>query len=303
MSEPYDVIIAGGGAAGLSAAILLGRCRHRVLLCCDGPTRNSASRAIHGLLGHEGRSPADLIATGRNEVTKYKSVEARMAAVVSISKQEELFSFKLSDGTEGSARKVLLATGLADELPKFPGVEALYGVSVHHCLYCDGFEHSNEPLAAFGYGDKGAGLAVMMRNWSEDVVLCTGGDGAPSPEMRTRLEHFNIKVFDAPIKGLAGRNGQLEAIEFTTGERLARSALFFSTGCHQRSDLSKQLGCQRDEKGGVITDELTEETSTPGVYVAGDVSRDVLLVAVASAEGIKAGVAISRALMKAGGLL
>ena len=173
---------------------------------------------------------------------------------------------------------------------------------MHHCLYCDGFEHSGEPIAAYGAGDKGAGLALMMTQWSPDVILCSGGEAEVTPPMAQRLAERGINIFPDRIVGLEGECGQLKRIRFQNGDTIERSALFFTTGCHQKSDLSKILGCRRDEKGGVITDPLTEETSVPGVYVAGDVSRDVLLVVVAAAEGAKAGVAINHALLREDGV-
>jgi len=187
---------------------------------------------------------------------------------------------------------VLLARGLVDEVPLLSGIEALYGRSVHHCLYCDGygFEHSGEPMAAYGAGDKGAGLALMMTQWSPDVILCTGGEADVTPPMAQGLTERGIKIFPDRIVGLEGDCGRLKRVRFQNGIAIERSALFFTTGC------------QLDEKGGVITDPLTEETSVPGVYVAGDVSRDVLLVVVAAAEGAKAGVAINHALLREDGL-
>jgi len=140
-----------------------------------------------------------------------------------------------------------------------------------------------------------------MMQWTPDVILCTGGEAEVTPPMAHRLAEQGIKIFPERIVGLEGERGQLKRIHFQNGEAVERSALFFATGCHQKSELSKLLGCRRDEKGGVITDPLTEETSVPGVYVAGDVSRDVLLVVVAAGEGAKAGVAINRALLREDG--
>jgi thioredoxin reductase len=157
------------------------------------------------------------------------------------------FSAACDDGTV-TARKVLLATGLKDVLPQLNGIEPLYGRSVHHCPYCDGFEHRDQPLAVYGAADKGdAGLALMMKLWSSDVV------------------------------------GNLHTVHLQSGQAPKRSAMFFTTGCVQNSDLSASLGCIRDAKGGVIGRRPTEESSIDGVYVAGDASRDVLLVAVAIA--------------------
>ena len=299
----YEALIVGAGPAGLSAALVLARCRRRVLLCGTGETRNHASHGIRGLLGREGQLPADFIAAGVRDLERYPTLDHRDVEVVSIEASNGGFTFTCADGSGGSAGKILLATGLRDELPAIPGVEVFYGCSVHHCLYCDGFEYADKPIAAYGEGDKGAGLALMMRQWSADVILCTGGGPALSTDMQKRLATNGVPIFEASIAAFEGDGSVLRRIRFDDGSHIERSALFFSTGCHQRSDLWRALGCARDEKGGIITDVLTEETMVPGVYVAGDVSRDVLLIAVAVAEGAKAAVAINRALLREGGLL
>jgi thioredoxin reductase len=287
MTESYDALIVGAGPAGLSAALILGRCRRRVLLCDSGGHRNSASQAIHGLLGHEGRPPSDLLAMGSKELEKYASVTHSRSEALTIVPLKGGFEFTSSDCRKGFARKVLLATGLVDEVPDLPGIDALYGRSVHHCLYCDGFEHRGEPIAAYGPGDKGAGLALMMTQWSVDVVLCTGGEGEVTSPTAQRLGERGIKIFPDRIISLEGDSGRLNRIRFQNGHTIDRSVMFFTTGCHQKSDLSKILGCRRDEKGGVTTDPLTEETSVPRVYVAGDASRDVLLVPSPPVKGPK----------------
>jgi thioredoxin reductase len=295
-----DVVIVGGGPAGLSAALILGRCHRKVLLCDDEQPRNRASRVIHGLLGGEGRSPAAFLEEARQELTRYKSVSIRRTRVNDIAPADEGFEVTCADGTTGLASKVLLATGIADELPEIAGIEALYGVSIHHCLYCDGFEYAGKPVAAFGKGDKGADLAVMMKHWIADIVACSDGSEVSADAAR-KLKQHGIPLRSEHIVSLEGTAGILTRIKFKSGPDLDRAGLFFSTGCHQASDLSQRLGCKRDEKGGVVTDPATEETSVPGVYVAGDVSRDVLLVAIAIAEGAKAAVAINKALLRRDG--
>jgi thioredoxin reductase len=297
----FDVLIVGGGPAGLSAALMLGRCHRKALLCDEGHQRNMASHAIHGLLGREGRSPAAFLDEARQELTRYKSISVRGARVIDIMPTGDEFEFVCADGTTGIASKVLLATGLLDELPELAGIEPLYGVSIHHCLYCDGFEYAGKPVAAFGKGDKGVELAIMMKHWMADVVACSDGTEV-SAQARRKLKEHDIPLRLEPIRSLEAMNGELTKIVFQSGPDLPRTGLFFSTGCHQASDLSKRLGCKRGAKGGVVTDPETEETSVPGVYVAGDVSRDVLLVAVAIAEGAQAAVAINKAFLRRDGL-
>ena len=296
----FDVLIVGGGPAGLSATLILGRCHRKAMLCDEGRQRNLSSHAIHGLLGREGCSPVAFLDEARQELTRYKSVSVRGTRVTEITPTGNEFEFVCADGTTGIASKVLLATGLVDELPELTGIEPLYGVSVHHCLYCDGFEHAGKPVAAFGKGDKGAELAIMMKHWMADVVACSDGTEVSAHATR-RLKEHNIPLRAEPIRSLEGINGELTKIVFHSGPDLPRAGLFFSTGCHQASELSIRLGCKRGKKGGVVTDPDTEETSVPGVYVAGDVSRDVLLVAVAIGEGAQAAVAINKAFLRRDG--
>jgi thioredoxin reductase len=295
-----DVVIVGGGPAGLSAALILGRCRRQVLLCDTGQPRNRASKAIHGLLGREGLPPSAFLKEARQELTRYKSVSFQATRVIDIRPAEGGFAFDCAGGLGGVASKVLLATGIVDEVPEIAGIEPLYGVSVHHCLYCDGLEYAGKSVAAFGKGDKGADLAVMMKHWMGDVVACSDGTEVSANAAR-KLKQHGIPLRSEQVVALEGANGVLTKIKFKSGPDLERAGLFFSTGCHQASDLSQRLGCKRDEKGGVVTDPATEETSVPGVYVAGDVSRDVLLVSVAIAEGAKAAVAINKAFLRRDG--
>ena len=296
----FDVLIVGGGPAGLSAALILGRCHRTVLLCDVGHQRNLRSHAIHGLLGREGRFPAAFLDEARAELARYKSVSVRNSLVEGITPAAEGFEFFCKDGTAGRVAKVLLASGLVDELPEVAGIEPLYGISVHHCLYCDGFEYAGKPVAAYGKGDKGAELAIMMKHWISDVVACSDGTEV-SAKVARKLKEFSIPLHSEPIRSLEGADGELKSIQFENGKALARSGLFFSTGCHQASDLSKILGCKRNDKGGVVIDPKTEESSVPGIYVAGDVSRDVLLVAVAIGEGAQAAVAINKAFLRRDG--
>src|ERR1700712_4372536 len=201
----FDVLVVGGGPAGLSAALILGRCHRTVLLCDEGHQRNLSSHAIHGLLGREGRSPASFLDEARKDLSRYKSVSVRGTRVTAINRAGEGFEFVCADGTAGSASKVLLATGLVDEPPDLEGIQALYGFSVHHCLYCDGFEYAGKPVAAYGRGDKGAELAVMMRHWMADVVACSDGTEV-SAQARSKLSEHGVSLRQEPIRSLEGSN-------------------------------------------------------------------------------------------------
>lgn len=302
MDRALDTLIVGGGPAGLTAALVLGRCLRTVLLCDTGKQRNRAAHAIHAMPGQEGRAPSAFLADVRQELCRYPTIRLLETEVERVASNGGDFEFRCADGTTGSAATVLFATGLVDTLPSIPGIEKFYGGSVHHCVYCDGAEYEGQPLVACGDGDKGAALALMLSHWSADVVACCD-ETAPSADLEKRLADRRIPVITSRVRELVGKSPILEAVIFENGMRYSCSALFFSTGCTQGSKLVSQLGCLRDERGTIRTDPLTEETTVRGVYVAGDASRDVLLVAVAVGEGAKAGVAINRALLKADGLL
>lgn len=298
MAEPYDVIVIGGGPAGLSAALVLGRCVRRALVCDSGRYRNERSQAMHCYLGLDGIRPADLLATARKQLESYDTVTLTPTRIASLSRVGKMFAARTEAGETHLARMLLVATGVVDELPKIEGILDFFGTSVHVCPYCDGWECRDAPVAVFGPGDKGAGLALMLRQWTDDLVVCTHG-AEVSDEERAMLAKRGILLREVPIVRLEGAGGCLESVVFADGTKLARKALFFNTGQHPRSTLLESLGCRYGEKG-VECDE-NGETSIPGVYVAGDVSRDVQLVTIAAAEGARSAIAINRALLKADG--
>lgn len=293
----YDTIIVGGGPAGLSAALVLGRCRRRVLLCNAGESRNARTHAMYGFLTRDGMKPAEFLGIAREQLRRYETVELREIKVADAKRVGNRFEVLLEDGARLDARTLLLATGVVDHIPEIEGIDALYGRSVHHCPYCDGYEARDQPIAVYGRGENGMGLALELTVWSRDLVLCTDGESELSAEDLTRLARNNIVVREEQIARLEGTDGVLERILFVNGETLACRSLFFSTGHHQRSDLAAKLGCRFTEKGAIETGEY-EVTNIPCLYVAGDASRHVQLVIVAAAEGAEAAFAINTSLLK-----
>lgn len=292
-----DVIIVGAGPAGLSAALVLGRCRRRVVICDSGHPRNAVTHALHGFLTRDGIEPAQFVRLAREQLRPYETVELRQTTVIDAIRLPTHFDLTLSDGQRISSRKLLLATGVVDDLPEIAGFSEFYGRSVFHCPYCDGWELRDQPLAIYGCGENGSGLALELILWSRDLVLCTDGPSQLSDEQLERLARHDIAIREDKIARLKGAEGLLKGIEFANGETLARRGMFFSTGQGQRSDLPKKLGCDFTEQGCVDTGEY-ESTTVPGLYVAGDASRLVQFVIVAASEGAQAAVAINKELMK-----
>jgi thioredoxin reductase len=290
----YDVIVVGGGPAGLSAALMLGRCRRRVLVCDRGEPRNQQSAALHGYLTRDGIAPAEFRSLGQRELVPY-AVEFRCVGVQNATRGRRGFNITLADGRRERSRFLLLATGVKDQLPQVPGVEECYGRSVFHCPYCDGWERRDQRLAAFGRN--AVPLALALKTWSGRVVLCTHGkrlDGAT----RRRLDDNGIAVRRSTVTRLTHVDGRVRSLELADGDRVACDAVFFAAGQHPQDSLAERLGCSFNRKGTVNTGTLCD-TNVPGVFVAGDASRDAQFVVVAAAEGIKAAVAIDKALQRA----
>ena len=292
----YDVIIVGGGAAGLSAALMLGRCRRKVLIIDHGKPRNAPAEAMHGYLSRDGINPLQLLQFGRQEIAVY-GVKFINAEVVDAHRRRVGFQVTLHDRTRYRCKKILLATGMRDQLPRLEGLTELYGTSVHHCPYCDGWEWRDRPLAAYGRGRHGLGLALSLKGWSKDVVLVADGDVSGLSRFRKTIKQHRIEIFPQKILRLEGRRGCMKQIVFTDGATLKRDALFFNTGQRQKSSLAAKLGCEYDRKGGVIVDKR-ERTCVSGVFVAGDASKDVQFVIKAAADGAVAAVAINKELQQ-----
>jgi thioredoxin reductase len=293
-----DVIIVGGGPAGLSAALVLARACRTVLLFDLGKPRNAATRHMHGFLSRDGITPGEFRKIARADLERYTSVRIQDdAEVVEASCTTGGFRVRLATGRTCQSRKLLIATGVADNLPDVPGLQDFYGQSIFHCPFCDGWELREQPLAVYGKGRRGHGLSLELLGWSHDIVLCTDGPAEIDAQGRDDLARNHILIREERIARLEGRHGQLERIVFDNDDALPRRGLFFTTGQHQASPLAMALGCEFNEKGTVHTGRH-ETTRVAGLYVAGDASRDVQWVVVAAAEGAEAAFAITQDLIK-----
>jgi thioredoxin reductase len=291
MSE-FEVIIVGGGPAGLSAALVLGRCLRTVLLCDAGHPRNEASHAMHGFLTRDNIPPLEFLQIARNQLEPYKNVTLLNGEVNDVMPVSNGFEVTLSDGTAMFCRKLLFATGVVDNLPQINGVEELYGKFIFHCPYCDGWEFRGQILVVYGNGARGHGLSLDLKNWSNRVVLCTDGPADLTPEEIDDLKMHSILIIEDRIEGIQPDR----RILFRNGKLFEFGAMFFTLGQRQRSHLLEKLACEFSEKGAVRTSNY-QCSSVPNLYVAGDASEDLQLVIVAAAEGAKAAFAINKALI------
>ena len=289
MNATWDCIVVGAGAAGLSAAVVLGRARRRTLVIDAGEQSNRVADGIGGLLGQDGRPPADLYASGRAEVDAYPSVELKQGKVVSGEAGDPGFVLELADGSREAARRVLLATGMDYRHPELPGVAERWGRSVFHCPFCHGWEHRDEPLGVLDRGASGVHRGVLLSLWSGDVTLLTDGPAELEDEDAARLAEAGVAVDERPVAGLEGSAPELTAVVFAGGERLPRRGLLVPAPMHQRSPLAEELGAALSEPGPIVADAIEVDpsfrTSVPGLFAAGDVTGHMPSVARAIAAG------------------
>jgi thioredoxin reductase len=291
----FDVIIIGGGPAGLSAALILGRSLRDTIVFDAGKPRNMRSEAMHGFISRDGTNPIEFLRLGKEELKKY-SVELVEALIVKACRFDDTsFEVQDSSGKVYYSRKILIATGLNDRLPDLPDIEKFYGTSVFHCPYCDGWEVRLKPLAVYAQ-NCGPGQSVALKNWSDDITVLTDGR-EPEEEEYEIYSLKGIRVFTDKIIKLEGSHGKLEYIMLENGKKIIASALFFNSDQFQKSDLGGQLGCSFTDKGVIDADDF-QQSNIPDVYVAGDATRDMQLIIIAAAEGAKAGLIINRSFQK-----
>jgi thioredoxin reductase len=267
-----DAVIVGGGPAGLSAALVLGRARKRVLVLDTGRPANAASaHAIGGLLSQDGVTPSELRRRGREQLAEFPTVEVRDGAVLDVDSAGGL-AVRLEDGADVRTRALVLAHGLRYDPPPLPGVGPLWGRSVFHCPFCDGWEVRDRPLAVHGNGPAAARSALVLAGWSNDVVLCTDGPADLNGELGL-LRQVGVRVREEPIRRLVGDERGLDRIEFLDGSDERREALFVRTTREQPNDLAEALGCELSD-GGTIETDVDGRTGIPGIYAVGDAATD-----------------------------
>ena len=301
MTGAWDCVVVGGGAAGLSAALVLGRARRRTLVVDDGKQSNLAASGIGGLLGHDGRPPAELYEMGRQELTAYPSVEVRSGGVAGGVRDNDEFVLDLGDGKHERTRRVLLATGMQYRPPEIPGLVELWGRSVFHCPFCHGWEVRDRPLAVLARGERAVHQSLLLRGWSDDVVLLTDGPAELGPDDRARLAAANVSIDERPVAELVAENGELAAVVFDDGTQLARRGLLVATTLHQRSSLADHLEAAQGNATPVSEDPVAVDallrTTSLGVFAAGDLSAPMPQVAAAIAAGSLAGTAVVQSLL------
>ncbi len=289
----YDVVIVGGGAAGLSAALVLGRARRKVVVIDSGAPRNAPAAHMHGYLSRDGMATSEFLAGSRDEVAGY-GVELIDDEVLSI---EIGFVVQLAGGRTLGARRVLIATGVGDELPDVAGVRERWGKDLLHCPYCHGWEVRDQPLGLLGALPGSAEHALLIRQWSADVVFFVNTYDV-TPTERLQLEARGIRIVDGDVAQLVVENDQLTGVEMSDGRFISRTVVFFRTGSRPHDDgLLSGLGCALSDGGFPLVD-ATGRASVAGVWTAGNVSDPRAQVITAAGTGSAAAIAINADLVQ-----
>ena len=299
----HDAVIIGGSWAGLSAAMQLARARRRVLIVDAGNPRNRFAHHAHGFLGQDGRPPAEIRDAARAQVLAYPTAELRQDQATHAQAEGDGFVVRLASGGTIRARRLVLATGVIDELPDVPGVRERWGVTVLHCPYCHGYEVAGQRLGVLATTPHSVHQALLLPDWSSDVTLFTNGVVAPDETERAKLAARGVRIDARAVESLVSDGKSRDSLAITGvrvagGEVVPIEALFVGPRTRIASPLAEQLGCALDEgpSGLFVRTTPRKETTVPGVFAAGDAALATHNASFASADGVMAGVAAHQSL-------
>ncbi|MEM8589763.1 MAG: NAD(P)/FAD-dependent oxidoreductase [Pseudomonadota bacterium] len=295
----YDVIIVGGSWAGLAAAMQLARARRKICVIDSGKPRNRFAPASHGVFGFDGMAAAQINGTVRGQLLSYPSATIRDGAAVDAQPDRDAFSVALADGQTLTASRLILATGVVDELPPIPGLQERWGQSVLHCPYCDGYEVADRRLGVLATMDESLHQAAVLVDWSANIVVFTNGAISPDDATLGELRAKGLQIEDAPVSELVGDGPALRAARLADGRKIPLDALFTISRTRMAAPLADQLGCEFEEGpfGPVISTDDQKQTTVAGVYAAGDAARPVHNASWALADGVTAGIAAHQSLL------
>ena len=291
----FDTIVCGGGMAGLAAATWLGRYRRKTLVVDAGRRRNRFATSSHGYLCWDQAAPQDLIAAAYRDLERYDTVELREDTVTRARRAEDGFLIEVGE-VKVTAKRVLLSTGVEDEFPDVAGFHDFYGKSIFHCSCCDGYEATDQRVAAIGWSPHVAGFALDLLDWGAEVVLLTDGRSFEGDETcRAALDRHDVEIVEDPVKEIVAQGDVMTGVRLQGGREVPCDKAFFSIAHKPRNELAAELGCALDEDGYVTIGEHGK-TSVDGVYAAGDVTPGEQLLQVAAAQGAIAGIACAMSL-------
>jgi thioredoxin reductase len=298
MNTHYDVVVIGGSFAGLSAAMQLARARRRVLVVDARRPRNRFASHAHGFFGQDGKPPAEIIGEATAQLAAYPSAEIVTAEVTAASRAAEHFTVTLDDGRSARAQRLILATGVRDELPDVPGLAERWGVSALHCPYCHGYEVADRTLGVLATHPLSVHQAILLPDWGPTTWF-TQGIVEPNAEEAALLDARHVKIERTPVAEVLGDAPATRGVRLTDGRVIAVDALFVGPRTQMTNTLADQLGCAYDDGplGPVIRVDDWKQTTVPGVFAAGDASAMFSNASFAAAAGVAAGVAAHRSLI------
>ncbi|WMD21832.1 NAD(P)/FAD-dependent oxidoreductase [Achromobacter seleniivolatilans] len=296
----YDVIIVGGSFAGLSAAMQLARARRRIVLIDSGLPRNRYALHSHGFLGQDGKPPAEIVQQARAQLAQYPTVKFLDGVAASARHHAGLLHVEMANGQGVEGKRLILATGLRDQLPPLPGLQERWGVTVLHCPYCHGYEMAGRPLGVLAAHPMSAHQAMLLPDWGPTTYF-TQGEFEPDAEQAALLNKRGVRIERTPVVELMGAAPAIDAVKLADGRRMAVNALFVASKTHMSSPLAQQLGCAFTDgpQGPLIRMDEFRQTTVAGVYAAGDAAIPMSNATLASASGVMAGVCVHRSLVMA----
>jgi len=296
-NNSWDAIIIGGGPAGCNAAMVLARCHRKVLLIDEGKQRNILSHGMHNYLTRDGMLPPDFLEITHQELDKYGVTRLKTRSECARILPDKRFEVEVPGAETHTCRRLLLATGVTDNVPDVPGMKELWGCSVFHCPFCDGWECSGKRIGLYAQRHNGFGMALALLPFTKALTLFTDGSHYLRRAQREELNHHGIRVVTRRITHMVTEGEKLTAVALNTGEEIACEYMFVNHGYKTNNELALALGVKCTAKGAALVNRH-QQCNIFGLYVAGDAALDAHFVSIAAAQGARAGIAIHESLLK-----
>ncbi|MGE8139983.1 NAD(P)/FAD-dependent oxidoreductase [Bacillus safensis] len=285
-----DCAIIGGGPAGLSAALVVGRGRKQVIVFDDELPRNRVTQESHGFITNDGMTPFEIRRAGEADLQKYPNIKIKRSRIVDIQKKEERFTLLTHEGDRFEAKKIILATGLQDILPEIEGIHDVYGKTLFSCPFCDGWELKDKALALIAENQRALHMAKLLSNWTKDLIVFTNGH-VLAEEDKVLLTAHSIQVIDVPIVSIDHDNGQLRSLQLANGEIVKREGGFVASEFKQSAPFAEKLGCKMTKNAGIETD-ILGRTTVSGIFACGDNLGGPAQLVLAAAAGSQTGMGV-----------
>lgn len=283
-NKRYDVLIVGGGPAGLNAALVLGRARKEVAVIDEGSPRNAVTQHAHGFLTRDGITPGEFRRIAQEEISAYPSVTFIQDKAVAAAGEDGDFQITTAQGAVYKGKKLFFAVGMADRPLNLPGLSEVYGKSAFVCPYCDGWELRDERLVVINQGPELMHFAPVLYGWSKKLTICTNGPDGLTEAQREELQQHGISLFDSPIAGIDSADGIVNQVVLEDGTSISCRGIFFKPDLVMGSQLPQEMGCTMTDEGIVAVDEYGK-TSIQGIYCAGDAASRMHQAIAAAAKG------------------